>query len=122
MIAGAGFAGVRALRALRRYKKTLDGRSYETLRIKDPEYDNIFVTGDTASFADPKTGQAIRMAVMFSMGQGRVAAENVVRTILNKRLLKYHIWDLGSLVPMAHGSAPGAILEIPVRGEGFPVQ
>ncbi|MCX5678857.1 MAG: FAD-dependent oxidoreductase [Candidatus Omnitrophica bacterium] len=87
-----------------------------TLKIKEPKYDNIFVAGDTANFQDNDTALAIRMAVMFSMGQGKVAAENIVRSISNKRLIEYRAVDLGYLIPMAHGKATGIVLGRRVHG------
>lgn len=90
----------------------------KTLLSKDPKYDNIFFTGDAASFVDEKTGQVIRMAVMFSMGQGKIAAENVVLSILKKPLLEYKVHDLGYLILMAQGKAPGIVLNRRVHG-GF---
>jgi NADH dehydrogenase len=87
-----------------------------TLKIKEPEYDGIFIAGDTASFQDKDAAQAIRMAVMFSMGQGKAAAENIVRSIQNKRLVEYKVLDLGYLIPMAHGKAPGIVLGMRVHG------
>ena len=87
-----------------------------TLKIMGQEHKDIFVAGDTASFQDRRAGRAIRMAVMFSMGQGKVAAENIVRSILNKRLVEYKVLDLGYLIPMAHGKAPGIVLGMRVHG------
>ena len=86
------------------------------LKIKDPGYDNIFAAGDSAGFADAKTGENIRMAVMFSMGQGKIAAENVARSILKMPLVEYRVADLGYLIPMAHGKAPGIVFGRSVHG------
>ncbi len=58
------------------------------------------------------------MAVMFSMGQGKVAASNIMNSILKKPLIKYHPVDLGYLVPLAHGKAPGVVFGR--RINGFP--
>jgi len=86
------------------------------LNVRERGCRNLFFTGDSAHFTDRKTEKALRMAVMFSMGQGRVAAENILRDIQGRRPLEYHPVDLGYLVPMAHGKAPGKVLGLNVRG------
>ena len=87
-----------------------------TLNVKEPKYDGVFVAGDTANFQAPRAGGAIRMAVMFSMGQGKTSAENIVRSILGRRLIEYRVLDLGYLIPLAHGKAPGIVLGMRVHG------
>jgi NADH dehydrogenase len=92
----------------------------EHLKIAGRAYDTVFAAGDTASFSDRKSGKPLRMAIMFSMAQGVVAARNVARTIFKKPLAKYHPLDLGYLIPMAHGKAPGMVLGRRVHGRpGF---
>ena len=86
------------------------------LTTEDPQYEGVFVAGDAANFMDQNTGQPIRMAVMFSMGQGKVAAENVIRRILNRHLIEYKVRDLGYMIPMAHGKAPGIVTSWRVHG------
>ncbi len=77
---------------------------------------NVFVAGDAGYFFDDRQKQALRMAVMFSMGQGKTAAVNVINNISKRPLCKYKAVDLGYLVPMAHGVAPGIALGRSVRG------
>jgi NADH:ubiquinone reductase (H+-translocating) len=80
------------------------------LKIKSLKDNNIFAAGDTAYFFDRKINSGLRMAVMFSMGQGKTAAFNIMNSILKKPLKKYKPVDLGYIVPMAHGRASGVIL------------
>jgi len=86
------------------------------LNIQGSSYEKVFVAGDSAAFYDEKLGQPIRMAVMFSMGQGKIAARNVVSSIMKRPLKKYKAIDMGYLVPLAFGKAPGIILNVPVKG------
>lgn len=86
------------------------------LTVEDPQYGGVFAAGDAASFVGQAAGQPIRMAVMFSMGQGKVAAENVIRRILNRPLVEYKVMDLGYIIPMAQGKGPGVVMGLRVRG------
>jgi NADH dehydrogenase len=86
------------------------------LKIKNSSYDNVYVAGDVCSFLDKDDKKPLRMAAMFSMGQGKVAAQNIINSILDKPLVKYRPIDLGYLVPMAHGKAYGAVLGTNIEG------
>lgn len=88
----------------------------EDLTIRNSGNKNVFASGDTASFVDPAAKTPLRMAVMFSMGQGKVAAKNIVNNITGKPFIKYRPRDLGYLIPMAHGKAPGVVLGKNVHG------
>ena len=98
--------------AKERTRVKVDSRLY----IADSGYSNIFVTGDAASFTEKATDKPLRMAVMFSMGHGKTAAENIINTILKKEVLEYNPVDMGYLVPMAQGNAPGIILGKNIKG------
>jgi NADH dehydrogenase FAD-containing subunit len=56
------------------------------------------------------------MAVMFAMGQGKVAAENIVNSFSGEPLRKYKAVDLGYLIPFTTRKAPGVIMGIKVSG------
>jgi len=88
----------------------------ERLGISRSREGSIFIAGDSAAFVDARTHQALRMAVMFSIGQGRIAAENVVRMIGKRPLIRYVPKDLGYLIPLASGRAPGIILGRRING------
>ncbi len=88
----------------------------QDLRIGGWEDAGVFVAGDAASFHDRKSGAPIRMAVMFSIGQGVVAARNIAAGILHRPLSEYRPVDLGYLIPMAHGRACGPVVGIKARG------
>ncbi len=98
--------------AKERTRVKVDARLY----VADSGYNNIFIAGDAASFTEKATGRPLRMAVMFSVGQGKIAAENIINSIVKKPVLEYNPVDLGYLVPMATGTAPGIVLGKNVRG------
>ena len=50
------------------------------------------------------------MAVMFSLGQGKLAAKNILNSLKGKKLEKYKAVDLGYLIPVATGKAAGIIM------------
>ncbi|MDD5019435.1 MAG: FAD-dependent oxidoreductase [Candidatus Omnitrophica bacterium] len=77
--------------------------------------DGAFAAGDAAGFLRNK--RPLRMAVQFSLNEGRLAASNIVRLCRGKkRLASYKPVDLGYLVPMANRCACGFVLFFPVRG------
>ena len=77
--------------------------------------ETCFAAGDSAS-VKYRSG-ALRMAVQFSLCEGRVAAVNILRMISGKkRLVKYRPIDLGLLVPLANKKAAGYLLRVPVAG------
>lgn len=88
----------------------------QALRPQSDPSCGLFVAGDAASFADSATGMPLRMAVNFSLGQGRTAAENILRGIEGRLLQSYRGQDLGFLVPMANGVAPGFAKGVRVHG------
>ena len=93
-------------------EKTGQGRIKvdEFLRLKD----GIFVVGDAAGFLYKK--MPLRMAVQFSILQGRIAGANVINTILNKPLIKYNPKDLGYVIPMANNKSCSKILGLNLKG------
>lgn len=80
------------------------------LTIANPHYKNVFVIGDAAAYTGPQLEQPSRMAVMFALGQGQQAGKNIIKTIKGKPLQPYQGTDLGYLLPLANGRAPGMIL------------
>ena len=88
----------------------------EYLRIQCPFLPNVFVAGDAACFPDIHTSEPLRMAVMFSITQGKLAADNIINSIKGVNLTKYKPHDLGYIIPMAHGKAEGLVLGKYVHG------
>ena len=80
------------------------------LRLKH----NCFVAGDAAYFTEKKS--FLRMAVMFSIYEGRVAAENVLRSIVGRQLKAYKPVDLGYIIPMANNKSCGVVLGFKLKG------
>lgn len=88
----------------------------KNLKIENKGYEGVFVLGDAANFYDKKSKSSLRMAIMFAIGQGKIAAKNTFKSILGQPLLKYNPVDLGYIIPMAHGKAFGLVLRRKVRG------
>lgn len=84
------------------------------LRATSDPSQKVFFCGDVAAYE--VGGEALRMAVMFSMGQGRSAACNIVRSIRGRPLAEYVAVDLGYLVPFATGSAYGPVMFFKAKG------
>jgi len=76
--------------------------------------EGAFAAGDTAEFRTNKG--PIRMAVQFSLAEGRLAARNIIRAIEGRPLLKYRPVDLGFILPMANNSSCGTVLGLDVTG------
>jgi len=87
-------------------------------RLKVDEYlrvrDNCFVIGDAANFI--YKDQPLRMAVQFSLAQGRCAAKNIINSINKGKLERYKPIDLGYIIPMANNRSCGQIFNINVKG------
>lgn len=87
-------------------------------RIEVDEYLRLnrhcFVIGD-ASYVRCKD-IFLRMAVQFSIAQGRCAARNIINTIKGRRLDRYSPVDLGYIIPMANNMSCGKILGINMKG------
>lgn len=94
------------------YKKTRQGRLVvdEYLRLDEC----VFAAGDVAHIEHK--GLALRMGVQFSLSEGLLAAENIIRTMKKKPLKPYRPVDLGYVVPMANGRSCGIVLGMPVYG------
>ena len=76
--------------------------------------DNVYAIGDCAAFVDHD--KPLRMAVMFAMGQGKCAAQNIVRSNSQRPLKAYHAMDLGYVIPTANNRASGIVLGISSKG------
>jgi NADH:ubiquinone reductase (H+-translocating) len=87
-------------------------------RIKVDEYlrlnESCFVIGDAANFSYKDS--FLRMAVQFSIAEGRCAAENIARSIRGMRLRKYKPLDLGYIIPMANNRSCGTVLGLNLKG------
>ena len=88
-------------------------------RLKVDEYlrlnQNCFAAGDAAEFS--LGGKPLRMAVQFSIAQGRLAAANILRAINARALKGYRPRDLGYIIPMANNRSCGIILGVKMLGK-----
>jgi NADH dehydrogenase len=75
---------------------------------------NVFAAGDAAGFMNK--GKPLRMAVQFSIIEGRHAAKNILRNIRGLPTKPYRPVDLGFIVPMANWQSCGFVLGAGVRG------
>jgi len=82
----------------------------EKLNIYGGKFTNLYLAGDCCSFIDSKTGAPLRMAVMFSLGQAKIAAQNIINFIKGEPLANYKPVDLGYVIPLAYCKAPGLVL------------
>ena len=82
----------------------------EKLNIYGKNFTNLFLAGDCCSFIDSKTGMSLRMAVMFSLGQAKIAAQNIINSIKGEQLTSFRPVDLGYLIPLTYRKAPGLVL------------
>ncbi|MGD9015631.1 MAG: FAD-dependent oxidoreductase [Candidatus Omnitrophota bacterium] len=78
---------------------------------------SCFIAGDAGQFLDK--GIPLRMAVQFSIVQGRVAALNILRSIKGMPLIKYKPLDLGYIIPMADNNSCGRVFGFNLKGK-FP--
>ncbi|MFA5150131.1 MAG: FAD-dependent oxidoreductase [Candidatus Omnitrophota bacterium] len=82
----------------------------ECLRVND----SCFAAGDAAYF--PHKNNFLRMAVQFAIMQGNCAAENIIRALNGKSLMRYKPVDLGLIIPLANNKACGIILGTRIQG------
>lgn len=87
-------------------------RIENTLRVKSTDSNCIFAAGDVCAFMKDQRKEAppLRMAVMFALAQGSCTANNIYRSIKGMKLKEYRPCDLGYVVPLAYGVAPGIVL------------
>lgn len=87
-------------------------------RIKVDEYlkldGSCFAAGDAAWFAHK--GNFLRMAVQFSIMQGEVAADNIIRSIRGAGLVEFRPRDSGYVIPMANNYSCGNIFGQDIKG------
>jgi len=68
---------------------------------------NVWAIGDNALATDPTTGKPVPTAAQFALQQGRIVAENVVRTLDGNPLRSYHPKVLGEVVSLGRHLAVG---------------
>lgn len=91
-------------------------RVNEDLTPSGKRAEGVYAAGDAAYFYDRKNARALRMAVMFSLAEGKTAAANIANSAAGKPAVRYKPVDLGYLIPMAGGKAPGIVMGARVHG------
>lgn len=76
--------------------------------------ERCFVVGDAAHF--PAGDSCLRMAVQFSIIQGKVAAANIIRDSAGQPLQRYRPSDVGLIIPLANNRSCGVILGWAMKG------
>ncbi|MCF7892441.1 MAG: FAD-dependent oxidoreductase [Candidatus Omnitrophica bacterium] len=85
----------------------------QNLNLKGKNEKRVFVAGDSAAFAT-QAGKSLRMAIMFAIGQGKIAAKNIINSLQGKKISSYQPIDLGYLIPLTYKKAPGIVIGAPV--------
>jgi len=79
-------------------------------------HENIFAAGDSIYCIEEKTQQVIPATAPGAIGQGSVAAENILRHIKGKKLISYHFkWPI-FIIPVAGKNAFSDIFGIKIQG------
>lgn len=61
---------------------------------------DIFAAGDVAEFADPLTNKPVPGVAQVSEDEGKIAAENVYRSLKEMDLVAYKYWHAGYIIPI----------------------
>jgi len=87
-------------------------------RVKVDKYlrlnESCLIIGDACEFGFQD--RFLRMAVQFSIAQGRCAARNALHSIRNQPLIEYRPFDFGYIIPMANNKSCGIVLGMRVKG------
>jgi NADH dehydrogenase len=77
---------------------------------------NIFAVGDAAEYADPQTNKPAPSVAQVAEDQGKVAAENILRSIDSKALKKYEYRHFGYIIPLEGHFAVAALGKYTIVG------
>lgn len=104
-------AGIRPLDILKSLPSTSlagNGKIVVNSNLEVAGLSNIFAVGDNVEFPDPKTGKPLPAFAYIAVDQGKVVAENIVRTLRSKNLKNHDpfwgIWiaPIGGKYALAH--------------------
>lgn len=95
------------------YQKLGDGRIIVDKYLKIPEYQDVYVTGDTAAIK--KGDNFIRRAVNFAYMSGLSAGANLAKDIKGEALKEFKPIDLGWVIPI-NMSSVGVAMGIQIKG------
>ncbi len=95
--------------------QTPNGRLTVDPMLRVERLDGLFAAGDAAAF-DPGHGRPLRPSVQAAVGQGRHAAENILRHFQSRPLRPYRHRDLGYVLPLGNGRGCGVALGMPLYG------
>ncbi len=63
-------------------------------------HENVFAVGDIAEFIDPKSKKIVPGVAQVAEDEGKIAAENIARSIQKKPLVPYKYKHFGYIVPL----------------------
>lgn len=81
-----------------------------------PNYPEVFVAGDQAHIIDKDSLQPYPMRAQFATREGRTAADNIERLVLDKPLEEFNYNDLGFIVSFGRGNALAKLFGIKMEG------
>jgi NADH dehydrogenase len=112
-------AGVAASPLPRTLDVPLDkvGRVLVTPELTVPGYDEVFVIGDLAAIEE--NGKLVPGIAPAAMQEGRLAAENIIRSVLGQRLVAFKYLDRGTFAVIGRGAAVGVLFG-KAKISGFP--
>jgi len=76
--------------------------------------DSCFALGDAAYFN--AQDNYLRMAIQFAITEGEHTANNLIRLIKGKQLVKFVPLDLGYIIPLANNRACGKVMGLDLKG------
>lgn len=80
------------------------------------DHKNVFAVGDIAEFIDPTSGKIVPAVAQVAEDQGKIAAENIIRSIQKKPLTTYKYKHFGYIVPLKGRYAVFAMGTLYIKG------
>jgi NADH dehydrogenase len=104
--------GVKANSVLERSGLKTNGRGQVTVddKMQINGFTNLYAVGDVAEFAEPVTNKPAPNVAEIAEDEGKVAAENIFRSIRGADLVSYEYKHLGYIVPL---TGKFAVAELP---------
>jgi NADH:ubiquinone reductase (H+-translocating) len=81
-----------------------------------PGHPGVFVIGDAAQVADPRTGGPVPSTAQAALAEARTAARNLVAWWNGRPLAAFEYHERGVVVALGLGQAAGAVNRVPIWG------
>lgn len=92
------------------------GRIAVAADLSVPGHPEVFVIGDLASLADPRTGKPLPGLAPVAMQQGTHAAENILRDLRGEARRPFHYHDRGTMATIGRAAAIADIAKLHFSG------